>query len=304
MICKKCSIYKDLSEFYFRNDTKKYRSICKSCIINRVKNYTIQNQDKIKQYQKVYHINNQDKIKRQRKEYFQRIYIHKGFHPFSTSYQLGHIPWHKGKRGVYTKETLEKMLRGRKGKKAYNYKPNIIKCFFCNKEFHRKKSHSERNKRNFCSRSCQSKWMKIIMNTPERKERMRQIGKNRIYTQEDRLKASKRFSGAKHPQWKGGITPINKRIRAGFLYKQWRKAVFERDNYTCQMCEKRSRKGMNIYLHPHHIKSFAKYPELRFEVSNGITLCKDCHLQLHKLLKNTMEVLKCSMQQYPQTMNS
>ena len=57
----------------------------------------------------------------------------------------------------------------------------------------------------------------------------------------------------------------------------WRKAVFERDDYTCQMCGKRSGNGINVILHPHHIKRFADYPELRFDVNNGITLCKECH---------------------------
>ena len=78
--------------------------------------------------------------------------------------------------------------------------------------------------------------------------------------------------GREHPNWKGGITPINKLIRHSFIYIQWRQAIFERDNYTCQFCFKRG--GI---LHADHIKSFALFPELRFELSNGRTLCVDCH---------------------------
>lgn len=55
-------------------------------------------------------------------------------------------------------------------------------------------------------------------------------------------------------------------------YRDWRKAVFERDNYVCQDC---GAKGG--YLTAHHIKSWAKYPELRYELSNGKTLCEPCH---------------------------
>lgn len=48
--------------------------------------------------------------------------------------------------------------------------------------------------------------------------------------------------------------------------------VFERDNFTCQFCEVRG-----VYLTVHHIKSWANFPELRFVVDNGITLCEECH---------------------------
>lgn len=81
------------------------------------------------------------------------------------------------------------------------------------------------------------------------------------------------YSGANNHNWKGGITTENNRIRSSMEYKEWRKAVFERDNYTCQHCFKRG----SITLHADHIKQFAYYTELRLDVSNGRTLCKDCH---------------------------
>jgi hypothetical protein len=60
-------------------------------------------------------------------------------------------------------------------------------------------------------------------------------------------------------------------------YKQWRSKVFERDNWICQTCGRRSESGNIIYLEVHHIKNWAKYPKLRYEVENGVTLCRDCH---------------------------
>lgn len=72
--------------------------------------------------------------------------------------------------------------------------------------------------------------------------------------------------------WAGFKEINNKLIRKSVPYQEWRKAVFERDNYTCQECGIRG-----VYLHADHIKRFAEYPELRLELSNGRTLCADCH---------------------------
>lgn len=58
-------------------------------------------------------------------------------------------------------------------------------------------------------------------------------------------------------------------------YRKWRRDVIERDK-VCQMC------GTDQKLEAHHIKPFAKFPELRFSLENGITLCKSCHRQHHK----------------------
>lgn len=69
----------------------------------------------------------------------------------------------------------------------------------------------------------------------------------------------------------------NKDWRNSHQNTEWRQAIFERDNYTCQRCNKRGGS-----LNAHHIKPFATHPELRFEVANGITLCRRCHLAQHR----------------------
>ena len=83
--------------------------------------------------------------------------------------------------------------------------------------------------------------------------------------------------GEGSPNWKGGITPINKRVRNSLEFRLWREAVFSRDNYTCVWCGARNGNGKKIILNADHIKSFALYPELRFAIDNGRTLCIDCH---------------------------
>ena len=84
-------------------------------------------------------------------------------------------------------------------------------------------------------------------------------------------------SGSNSHMWKGGITPETRKIREGGQYSQWRTQIFKRDDYTCQWCRVTSGNGKAVVLHADHIKPFAYFPELRFELSNGRTLCTDCH---------------------------
>ena len=65
-------------------------------------------------------------------------------------------------------------------------------------------------------------------------------------------------------------------------YKVWRSAVFSRDNWTCQTCGARSANGEPVYLEAHHIKGWAKYPEFRYEIDNGVCLCRECHYLTRK----------------------
>lgn len=112
------------------------------------------------------------------------------------------------------------------------------------------------------------------------KETKLKMGKSHLgfkHSEESKLKMSLANLGEKAYNWKGGVTPLKHKIRTSREYKQWRKSVFERDNYTCQDCNIRSAKGQAVYLEAHHLKLFAKYPELRFEINNGKTLCIDCH---------------------------
>ena len=63
-------------------------------------------------------------------------------------------------------------------------------------------------------------------------------------------------------------------------YTEWRAAVFERDGFKCQECG-----AVGGKLNAHHINTFKDYPKLRYEVSNGITLCEKCHRELHKRIR-------------------
>lgn len=101
-----------------------------------------------------------------------------------------------------------------------------------------------------------SKLMKGIPKSEEQRKRMSENSSNYNpnLTTEDRIK--------------------NRKIQG---YEEWRKIVYKVDNYTCQKCG--DDKGGN--LNAHHIESYRTNPYLRTEVSNGITLCEDCHKDFH-----------------------
>ena len=90
--------------------------------------------------------------------------------------------------------------------------------------------------------------------------------------------------GEKNGNWRGGRSSEYNKVRASLEWAQWRKKVFERDNYTCVLC--RIQKGM---LHPHHVVPWRISHGLVFEVSNGITLCDSCHMMTHQKERNSQQ---------------
>ena len=116
-------------------------------------------------------------------------------------------------------------------------------CKKCNQEF-----QADRKSRQFCSIVCKRVFY--------RGENSPMYGK----------------IGEKSPGWRGGITSQNESIRRGLQYRLWRKAVFNKDNFVCQECGERGGK-----LRAHHLKPFSIFPESRFDVKNGLTLCENCH---------------------------
>jgi predicted restriction endonuclease len=89
------------------------------------------------------------------------------------------------------------------------------------------------------------------------------------YTPENIAKRNQ--AGVNHPKWVENRAEVKtKRTMAELRW--WRKAVFERDNYTCKKCGSRGGR-----LNAHHIKSYVLFPELREDMANGETLCVGCH---------------------------
>lgn len=127
-----------------------------------------------------------------------------------------------------------------RGKQKWCPKCQVVTCPTCGQPFKR-----TRAARRFCSRSCNAKQPRTV----ERINAQRGT-KPRTYHLRFRDKHGNAFD------------------------REWRTTVFERDHYTCRQC---GRHG--VKLQAHHIKSFKGHPELRYDVSNGLTLCLECHKQ-------------------------
>ncbi len=86
-----------------------------------------------------------------------------------------------------------------------------------------------------------------------------------------RIKIALAQKGSKSHRWRGGKTREGIIIRCSVEYKLWRESVFKRDGWKCIWC------GSKKNIEADHIKPFCDYPELRFAIDNGRTLCRECH---------------------------
>jgi hypothetical protein len=181
----------------------------------------------------------------------------------------------------------------------------IKKCLFCKKDF--SPLSGRENIQRYCSRNCAYKDRTRIKNergyyfknprkhTVEEKaiirEKMLKLWKTKEYRTKHSLAMKNTVCrGEKHMWWKNGASKKNGEAwlsRCSAEFRNWREKVFERDNWICQKYHTKGGK-----LNPHHIKNFAQYPELRFVLTNGITLSQKAHREFHKKYgkKNNNEI--------------
>lgn len=167
----------------------------------------------------------------------------------------------------------------------------IVQCHQCGKEF--KVRPALVGSAKFCSVKCRSEWRKDHFkgaNNPNwrggkiQKSCQHCGGEFHVIpAEQDKKFCSKpcadrggfRYSGKDHPNYRED----SRRNRRNGSHHKWVNAVVSRDGATCQHC---GAKG--IELHAHHIKPYKDHPDLRFDVSNGITLCYACHWKVHSAL--------------------
>ncbi len=146
-------------------------------------------------------------------------------------------------------------------------------CQVCSTEYEVIPARVGRSK--YCSRKCANKIAGISGGKAGKGITRNKGNKRPDLGKRNAIRGFFRLSvGAKAPNWKGGMLSPNNLIRSRLELRlaNWRKKVFERDDYTCALCMKRGGD-----LEAHHIKSFVSYPEGRLRLENGITLCKLCH---------------------------
>ena len=125
-----------------------------------------------------------------------------------------------------------------------------------------------------------NKGMKMSLDYRKKLSEIHRTNPNRYWLGKKRpdLDLSNRIlpTGEDHWNWKGGVTKQSEKERKSVEYKEWRKRCFERDEFTCQCC---GTHGGD--LRAHHLNNFAEHDDLKYDISNGLTMCKKCHREFH-----------------------
>lgn len=98
----------------------------------------------------------------------------------------------------------------------------------------------------------------------------------------------KHQSQENHPNWKDNATVKQRGMRWTYEYRIWRQSILKRDNYLCQMPE--CNKDYNLQVH--HIETMKKSPDMIYNLDNGITLCKNCHLSIASKEQDYEQIFK------------
>lgn len=92
-------------------------------------------------------------------------------------------------------------------------------------------------------------------------------------TEEVKRRISETHTGPNHYRWSTNREEVRQDRRSDGEYKQWRKNVYKRDEYKCKIANL----DCSGKIEAHHILSWKEFKELRYEINNGITLCRAHH---------------------------
>lgn len=171
----------------------------------------------------------------------------------------GSLPAERERRSLHAKNLLERIGKitncggsGKRGYKSPSWKGGKPQCIDCGE---RLATYSA-----WRCRECAGVFRRGVRRPAEVIEKLRAAQKK----------------GPDNPLWKGGPKPEWKRP-VTLETRRWSMDVRRRDNFTCQECGYVQPAGEKRTLHADHIKPWALYPELRYDIDNGRTLCASCH---------------------------
>ena len=286
MICSKCRKEFSEKEFSINPKTGEYYKTCNSCLEwvkeyreknkDKIKEYYEQNKDKRKEYTKKYYEQNKDKILEHRKEY--REQNKDKLKEYSKEYTKKYYEQNKDKILEYRKEYREQNRNKIKEyKKEYSKKYNnsnslykkykdkligvdyksdeegylLVRCKYCNKWFY----PSNKSVENYIQSG---------------------NGARNLYCSEGCKKSCPSYKVIKYER--GYRKNTSREVQP-----ELRKLVLERDNWTCQKCGKSKDEDINLILHCHHIDPVKNNPIESADMDNCVTLCKECHKEVHRI---------------------
>ena len=265
--CNGCGKFKDVSEFYVRKSSKDgYRNKCKICVNLDCKNYYKLNVSSILNKKKIYIENNKEIIADTRKRYYKANV--KEIAKYLKTYRKDN------------KQELCKRAKSDRNTVAlyntYYYQLTVDEAPMLSKD-----NKSLKVKCRYCG-----VYFKPLVKDVS--ERIKAIngkinGENALYCSEGCKTACPIYRQHKYPKGfkKATSREVNPLVR---------QLCFERDNWTCQTCGATQSEAP---LHCHHIEGYAQNPRLGNDVANTITLCKECHKEVHRLPGCNYYELRC-----------
>lgn len=109
--------------------------------------------------------------------------------------------------------------------------------------------------------------------SPEIRQKIKEAIKGKCFVSKERREHLRKINiGVNNPNWKGGYHKWYQRFRSTVGFTNLRKEVFRRDKYACQFCYQKGK-----YIECHHIRRVKDRHDLKLDIDNCLTLCRDCH---------------------------
>ena len=262
-VCNSCrekmKSYYEANKEKIAEHKKSYREANKEKISEQMKSYREANKEKIAEHKKSYREANKEKIAEQRKAYREankeKAKAYKEANKEKIAEQM------KAYREANKEKIAEQDKTYREANALYNSYKNtffgefkegengvlLVKCKYCNKWFSptnsEVKSYFQYGTSLYCSNGCK--------------------------------KSCPTYNVVKYER---GFRQNTSRE----VQPELRKLVLERDNWTCQKCGANKNEDITVTLHCHHIDSVKNNPIESADMDNCVTLCKDCHKEVHK----------------------